>query len=73
MALRALENNVYRSHGSADEVEMDITGWEWVRIFKFMKCKWLYGVGMILNCLAYSTPYVISSIQGMMATNLVES
>ena len=73
MALRALENNVYRSHGSADEVEMEITGWEWVRIFKFMKCKWLYGVGMILNCLAYSTPYVISSIQGMMATNLVES
>ena len=70
---RRLEHRLYQAHGSADGLETVLTGWEWLKIFRYMKHKWLYGLGIVVNCGAFSTPYIMAVIQGKLATALVRT
>lgn len=62
-----------RSHGSVDEVDFEMTGREWVRIFKFMNHKVMYIVALCLNIFQSSSSYITSVVQGKLATILVDS
>ena len=62
-----------RNLGSRDELDIELTGWEWLRLFKYMKNKWLYVLSMLLSFTTASSSYVISLIQGRLATVLVDS
>ena len=62
-----------RNLGSSDELNVELTGWEWVRLFKYMRNKWLYVLSLLLSFSTASSSYVISLIQGRLATVLVDS
>ncbi|OHT11305.1 ABC transporter family protein [Tritrichomonas foetus] len=64
---------LFRGHGSADEVEFEISGYEWMRMFKFMNNKWLYILTLGLNIFQSSSSYITSIVQGKLATILVDS
>ena len=62
-----------RSHGSTDEVDFEMTGREWMRIFRFMNHKFMYLLALGLNIFQSSSSYITSIVQGELATILVNS
>ena len=68
-----MRGRLFRGHGSADEVTFEITGYEWMRMFKFMNNKWLYILTLGLNIFQSSSSYLTSIVQGKLATILVDS
>ena len=71
--MRSFTRSVFQSHGSNDDVEIEMTGWEWVRLFRLMKNKWLYFLCLLTTCFSFSAPYILSYIQGKLATALTET
>ncbi|KAK8900237.1 hypothetical protein M9Y10_002560 [Tritrichomonas musculus] len=71
--MRNFTPRVFQTHGSNDEVEIEMTGWEWVRLFRLMKNKWLYFLCLFTTCFSFSAPYILSYIQGKLATALIET
>lgn len=61
------------AHGSTDEINRDLTGWEWIRLYKYMRNKWLYAARIISEFLYAFSTYVMPMIQGHLATALVET
>ena len=70
--MRQFNARVFTTGGSNDEVHMEMTGWEWLRIIRIMKKKWIFIFGLICNTFAFMGPYVFSTIQGKLATILIE-
>lgn len=64
---------LFRRQGSADEVDIELTGYEWLKIFRFMSNKWLYFATLLLNMGSSGSPYLISLIQGRLATVLIDT
>ena len=71
--MRGRVNTIWRSHGSADELKQTTTGWEWLRIYKFMSNKLLFFLTCFFNMVSCLGPYINSLVQGRLATILVES
>ncbi|OHS96840.1 ABC transporter family protein [Tritrichomonas foetus] len=71
--MRNITTQVFSTQGSNDDVEIEITGWEWIKIIKLMKNKWIYIIALITNIFSFSGPFIYSSIQGRLATVLIDS
>lgn len=71
--MRNFTNRVFQTHGSNDEVTIEITGREWIKLFKLMKQKWLYLILIITTIFSFSAPYLLSFIQGKLATALIDT
>jgi len=66
-------STLWRSHGSADEVEYELTGYEWIKIFRFMKNKGVFFLTCLMNIVSCASPPILSLIQGKLATVLINS
>lgn len=64
---------IWRPHGSSDEVDIVLTGWEWVRILKYLNNKYLFVLTLITRIASAIMPYIMSLIQGDLTTLLVDS
>jgi ABC-type multidrug transport system fused ATPase/permease subunit len=62
----------YRAHGSADEPTIPITGWEWLRIYRYLNHKTYYIMTCILNMVSGSIDYLFPVVQGHLATALLQ-
>lgn len=59
--------------GSNDEFKRELTGKEWLSIFKYMKRKYLFFLSLLLNAVVSTNVYILSVIQGKLVTALVET
>jgi ABC-type multidrug transport system fused ATPase/permease subunit len=73
MAMKFLAPEVYGTHGSADQIGHELTGWEWWRLFKVLKHPVVFCFGVLLNAICVSAPMFIGYIQGALATALLDS
>jgi ABC-type multidrug transport system fused ATPase/permease subunit len=64
---------IFGVRGSPDDPDIEITGREWIRIFGYVKNRWLFLLTVIVNLATSSSDYLLSLIQGRLATALVES
>jgi ABC-type multidrug transport system fused ATPase/permease subunit len=60
-------------HGSADEPTIPITGWEWVRIYRYLNHKTYFIATCLLSMVSGSIDYLFPVVQGRLATALLES
>ena len=61
------------SNGSTDEANIEITGYEWIRLFKYLRNKLVYAFLVLFYLLDSSFSQVQTVIQGKLATVLVNS
>ena len=61
----------FRFHGSIDEVNIQITGREWIRLFKYLKNRYLYVFVILLQFSQIMISPISSLLQGNLATLLV--
>jgi ABC-type multidrug transport system fused ATPase/permease subunit len=71
--MRGRGGGLWGRHGSADEVEFELTGREWLRIFSYFNQRWLYIVATGVQLATSSTDYLLAIVQGRLATVLVET
>lgn len=64
---------IFRPHGSADEVDVVLSPFEWLKITKLMKHKFLYIFSVLLNSVSFTSMYITSTLQGYLATILVDT
>lgn len=63
---------LWRPHGSADEIDIQLTGWELVRILKYLQNKSLFFLTLLTKTSSSAMPYIMSLIQGDLTTILVD-
>jgi ABC-type multidrug transport system fused ATPase/permease subunit len=68
-----LISDVYGTHGSADAISHEPTGWEWWRLFKLVKQPLVFWVGVLLNAICVTGPMILLAMQGTLATALLET
>ena len=61
------------SNGSTDEVEYNINGNEWMKLFRYNNRKILYFFACISNLLQSSSSYLLTISQGILTTVLLKS
>lgn len=62
-----------KNHGSADEIEVNLTGREWMELFHFNNHKAMYILACILNLFQSTSSFLSTIVQGKLATILVEN
>ena len=60
-----------RYHGSLDETEIQINGWEWLHLFKYIKNRYMYIIVVLMNLSQNLFSPISSLLQGKLATLLV--
>ena len=60
-------------HGSRDEIEVNLSGREWMELFRFNNHKIMYILACILNLFQSTSSFLSTIVQGKLATILVES
>ena len=63
---------LWRQRGSADEVNYELTGYEWLEIITFMKNKSLFILTCLFNIISCASPSILSLILGKLANILVD-
>ena len=61
------------SNGSTDEVNYNVTGTEWMKLFRFNDRKLIFFCACISNLLQASSSYLLTIAQGKLTTVLVKS
>lgn len=61
------------SHGSTDEVQINLTGHEWMKLFRFNNHKVMYVLACVCNLFQSTSAFLNSIVQGKLATILVDS
>jgi hypothetical protein len=57
--MRFLLGDIYNVHGSADELEHPLTGWEWLRLFRLVRRWALFDLGLALTALGSCAPFFV--------------